>query len=132
MSKKNGIIVVVLLVVIAGGIYWMTTSKNTPSSSSTPTSSESTTQGNVITYSDSGFSPSTITVKSGDTITLKNTSSQSMQFDSDPHPIHTNDPELNVGEIGAGQTATVKAVTKGTHGYHNHLNPGQTGTIVVE
>lgn len=129
MAKRNVIIgLIVLVLLVAGGVYWMTHSSNTPTSSTT----SSTASGAVITYSDGGFSPSSITVKSGDTITLKNTSSQAMQFDSDPHPIHTNDPELNVGEVGPGKTATVKAITKGTHGYHNHLNPGQTGTIVVE
>jgi len=122
---------IVGVLVVAGGIYWATRSHTNPPTTNTPSQSSDSSVA-TITYSDSGFSPSTITVKSGDTITLKNTSSQSMQFDSDPHPIHTNDPELNVGAVGPGQSATVKAVTKGTHGYHNHLNPGQTGTIVVE
>ena len=135
MAKKNIIGIVILVVVVAGGIYWMNRKTNTNQTQANQTSSSatSTTQSAAtITYSDSGYSPSTITVKSGDTITLKNTSSQSVQFDSDPHPVHTDDPELNVGEVAVGQSTTFKVVTKGTHGYHNHLNPGQTGTIVVQ
>lgn len=86
----------------------------------------------VITYSDSGFSPSVVTVKSGSKITIKNVSSSAMQFDSDPHPIHTDDPELNEGVIEPGKSGTITVNVKGTHGYHNHLNPDQTGTIVVQ
>lgn len=100
---------------------------NTSTHSSTPNGRTTT-----ITYSDSGFTPKTVTVHSGDTVTLKNTSSQSVQFDSDPHPVHTNNPELNVGEVPSGQSSSFTVSTKGTHGYHNHLNPGQTGTIVVD
>ncbi len=136
MSKKNIIIALALLViVVGGGVFWMLRKNDTttPTTSATPsTSTNSSTQGTVITYDGKGFSPSTLTAHSGDTITLKNTSSGQVQFDSDPHPIHTNDPELNVGEVSPGQSATFKVITKGTHGYHNHLNPGQTGTIVVD
>ncbi len=137
MPKKNIIIgIVVLVVIIAGGAYWvmrnMSKPAQTPGSSSSSSSAGANQAAAIITYSDSGYSPSTITVKSGDTVELKNTSSQSVQFDSDPHPIHTDDPELNVGELSPGQTTTFKVITKGTHGYHNHLNPAQTGTIVVE
>lgn len=136
MSKKNLAIIIVLVIVVGiGAVVWMTrgsssTTNSTTSGNSTSSSSQSSAA--TITYSDSGFSPSTVTVHSGDTITLKNTSSASMQFDSDPHPVHTGDPELNVGEISPGQSATLQVAAKGTHGYHNHLNPAQTGTIVVQ
>lgn len=86
----------------------------------------------TITYTDSGFSPQTVTVKAGDKILIKNGSSAPMEFDSDPHPIHTDDPELNEGVIEPGASATITVNVKGTHGYHNHLDPSQTGTIIVE
>lgn len=134
MSKKNLIIVIVLLViVVAGGVFWMLRNNNTSTNNNaTNTSSSSSGQGMVITYSDSGFSPSTVTTHAGDKVTIKNTSSEDMQFDSDPHPVHTNDPELNVGVVVPGSSKTFTVNTKGTHGYHNHLDPGDKGTIVVE
>lgn len=55
-----------------------------------------------------------------------------MQFDSDPHPAHTTNPELNVGSVPPGEQMSFVVDTKGTFGYHNHLNPAQKGTIVVE
>ena len=54
-----------------------------------------------------------------------------MQFDSDPHPVHTDDTELNVGHVEPGGSMTFTVNKTGTHGYHNHLNPGDTGTIIA-
>ena len=88
--------------------------------------------GNTITYSGSGFSPATLSVKAGTTVTIKNTSSGDLQFDSDPHPDHTDDPELNVGLITSGQSKTVTVTTTGSHGYHNHLSATDKGTLVVQ
>jgi plastocyanin len=133
MPKKNIIIVVVLLVVvIAGGAFWMLRTPANKTDNTSTKSSTSTGQTTTITYGDSGFSPSTVTVHSGDTISIKNDSSRSMQFDSDPHPIHTDDPELNVGAVTPGESMSFTVSQKGTHGYHNHLNPSDKGTIVVE
>lgn len=112
-----------------------TSQSSTPSdtsSSNSNSSSSSQPAAPTITYSDSGFSPSTVTVKTGDTIAIKNTSSRDMQFDSDPHPAHTDNTELNVGIVAPGQSMTFKVTTTGTYGYHNHLNPTDTGTIVVQ
>ena len=86
----------------------------------------------VITYTSSGFSPGSITVKSGDRVTVKNESSSTLDFASDPHPVHTENRELNIGEIRPGSTMTFTVTTKGTYGIHNHENSTHTGTIVVE
>jgi len=99
----------------------------TPASPS-PTPAASTT----ITYNGSGFSPSTLTVKSGTIVTVKNNSSSALQFNSDPHPSHTDNPELNIGSVSEGGSRTFTATAKGTWGYHNHLDSSQTGTIKVE
>lgn len=148
MNKKAIIAIVILVIVVAGATLWMlrkdpvvteTSTNNTPTTSDsnansssptdtvTPTGSEA-----VITYSDSGYSPSSVTVKAGDKVIIKNTSSRSMQFDSDPHPAHTTNPELNVGAVSPGQEMSFVVDTKGTFGYHNHLNASQKGTIIVQ
>ena len=88
--------------------------------------------GNLITYTDSGFSPAQVSVKVGDTVTFKNDSTKNIQVNSAPHPAHTQFPELNIGSIAAGESKSVKLITVGTKKYHNHLSPGQNGTIVVE
>jgi plastocyanin len=134
--KKTWMIVgvVVLLVVIVAAVMWGGMYSNKPSTSSSNSSSNSTNASvaATITYSNSGFSPATTTVKAGDTVAIKNTSSSTMQLDSDPHPVHTDDADLNVGEVAPGQTKTFVVTHKGTFGFHNHLASSNTAKITVE
>jgi plastocyanin len=136
---KTIIIGLVALLVVGGGGYLVLHKKtnNSSASSSTQTTASSGSGSSqkaaaTITYSNSGFSPSTTTVKAGDVVAINNTSSGDMQLDSNPHPIHTDDTDLNVGLVGAGQTKTFTVTQKGTFGFHNHLNPGDTATIIVQ
>jgi plastocyanin len=140
---KKVVLAVVAVLVIAGVVVALTQSSNDNSNSSAnktkpaPALSNrdkpATTQVSAtILYTGNGFTPSTTTVKAGSTVMIKNASSSPLQFDSDPHPQHTDDPELNVGIVDAGSSATFKVTTTGNHGFHNHLNPSDTGTLVVE
>lgn len=136
--KKSSIIigVVVAAIVIVAAVLLL---GNKPaagpadsSGSSTAAPTNTTPAAATITYSSSGFSPATVTVKTGDTIAIKNTSNQTMQFDSDPHPVHTDDTDLNAGVVDPGQTKTFIVTQKGSFGYHNHLNPSDMGKIIIE
>jgi plastocyanin len=148
---KTILIVIAAILILGGGAFALTrksdkpaatnttTSTNTDTNSasdspaaSTPTQTDDQNSATTITYTDSGFSPKTMTVKSGTTVTIKNASSGPLQFDSNPHPEHTDNPELNVGVIASGQSKTFTVTKTGTFGYHNHLNDSDRGTIVVE
>lgn len=148
---KTGIIaVIVAILVIGGGAFLLTknkksnsttanssqnTSSSTPASNATDNSNaanSNSTDAVTITYSDSGFSPSSVTVKSGGKVTVTNTSSHDLQFDSDPHPVHTDDADLNAGMVAPGKSISFTVSKKGSFGYHNHLNAGETGTIIIE
>ena len=87
---------------------------------------------NVVTYSDSGFSPNSITLKVGEKVEFKNNSSANVQVNSAVHPTHQLFPELNIGVIAPNETKSVTFTKAGTYKYHNHLNTSQTGQIVVE
>lgn len=99
------------------------------------------TEEKVVMYTDSGYSPNTITVKKGETVTFKNNSSQSMWTASAVHPTHRGYPTTG-GCIGStfdacqgiqpGNSWSFKFDIVGTWKYHNHLSPGDTGTIVVK
>jgi plastocyanin len=130
-------------VVIIGGGYLVfhksstktaTTTPNTNSQSqgSSPGSTSNQNAPDTITFDGSQFSPATLTVKSGTMVTIKNTSSQDVQMQSNPHPTHTDDSDLNVGIVSAGQSKTFTVTNKGTFGYHNHLNPSTQGKITIE
>lgn len=92
-----------------------------------------------ITYS--GFSPNTLTINAGDTITFVNKDTNPHWPASAIHPTHTAYPESG-GCIGSkfdackalsqGETFIFKFNQKGSWKYHDHLNPSLTGTITVQ
>lgn len=90
----------------------------------------------VITLTDGGFTPAQVSVKSGGKVAYTNNSSAKIQIGSDPHPVHTANDELTGGdfviELAPGVSATVTLTKTGTWGYHDHLNPGIRGKVVVE
>jgi len=96
---------------------------------------------NVITYTSGGFSPSVINVKKGEEVTFLNESGGAMWPASAIHPTHTLYPTQGgcVGStfdacqgIQPGDSWSFKFDIAGSWKYHNHLNPSQTGTVVVE
>lgn len=95
----------------------------------------------AITYTDSGYSPNTITIKKGEAVAFKNQSSRSMWTASAVHPTHRGYPTTG-GCIGStldackgiqpGNSWSFTFDITGTWKYHNHLNPADTGTVIVE
>ena len=95
----------------------------------------------AITYTSGGFSPSVINVKKGEEVTFLNESGGAMWPASAIHPTHTLYPTQGgcVGStfdacqgIQPGDSWSFKFDIAGSWKYHNHLNPSQTGTVVVE
>lgn len=127
MNRTWTIIIAIVLIV---GVIWYVRS-NRATTTTVPTSTDTTATGTTIDYQN-GFSPSTTTVQAGSTVTFKNDSSRAIQVQSDPHPAHTDNPELNVGTIDAGSSKTITVTTVGDWGFHNHLNPSETGRITVQ
>lgn len=147
-ASKIATVIVIAIIILGGGYLILHKSSNSPApaaeSSSTPAASHqtasdtqaatppATTAAATITYTSKGFEPASTTVKSGDTVKIANTSDEAMSFNSDPHPTHTDNPQLNVGEVDAGQSKTVTLTTKGNWGFHNHFDPSERGRIVVQ
>lgn len=104
----------------------------TPPSSPPPVTSQAVTSG-IITYDGSGFSPKPITVKAGATVVFKNESSSDMWPASAPHPAHTDYPGFDaLKPIKPSESYSFTFMRIGTWKYHNHLNPKQYGSVVVE
>jgi plastocyanin len=91
--------------------------------------------GATITITSSGIQNPSVTVSVGQAVTFVNNDTRTHTMDSNPHPVHTDCPALNVGAISAGQSATSGALTVArTCGYHDHGDPSNTafqGQIVV-
>lgn len=98
-------------------------------------------QGTIITYTESGYSPATLTVKAGTRVTFKNATLWPMWPASAAHPTHRVYPTSG-GCIGSTFDACKEVQPndswsftfdyKGTWKYHDHARPHFTGTIVVQ
>lgn len=109
-----------------------TTTTGQPSTTSASPSTTATAEANTVTLTANGFSPATLTIKAGDKVTWINKSGAAATVNSDPHPTHTNYPELNLGQFSDGESLSLTFPKAGTYGYHNHFNPTQKGTIIVQ
>lgn len=131
---NKGIKVIIALVVVgaivAAALFMTKDSSKDNTEDDTPSGNAAASV--TITYSDSGFSPSEVTVRSGGTVKIVNETDGDVEPSSDDHPVHTDNSEINFGEIPAGESKTVTVDAKGTWGYHNHLSASETGTIIVE
>jgi plastocyanin len=92
--------------------------------------------GVTITITSSGVSPKTVTVSPGTQIMFVNSDTRIHQMSSDPHPEHTNCPEINFqGQLAPGerrQTGNLNDVRN--CGFHDHLqntNTSLQGTITI-
>lgn len=142
---KRILIVTTAIIIFAGlAVAMNKDDKNTDNTATTNTTNveqnpttqptDDTDKGSVqtITYINGGFSPEKLTSKSGENVVIENKSSGAIQFNSEPHPQHTENSELNVGSVAPGEKKTFVLTTLGTFGFHNHLNPSATGEIVVQ
>src|SRR5262249_2180789 len=73
-----------------------------------PTSSSSTNNPpvatNTITITSAGVSPNSIRITVGTRVTMVNNDSRVHDMDSDPHPEHTQCPQINWGTLQPGQS----------------------------
>ena len=99
----------------------------------------------VVEAGSSGFSPSTLTIKKGDTVKFVGQGTDSHWPASAVHPIHNKYPGSGLKKCSSGER--IFDACKGLLGdeefsfqfdevgewkYHDHLNPGLKGTIIVE
>ena len=167
MEGKTIGIIAIVIIIVAGGWYLLSgTPANapTPTTTSTPTgnsfittetpttnttTSTTTTSvtptGVTIAYTNQGFSPKSVTIPLGTTVTFVNQATSTMWIASAPHPTHqsydgtTRAQHCVAGYSGpapfdacsAGTSFTFTFTKIGTWGYHNHGNPSATGTVIV-
>ncbi len=99
--------------------------------------------GATITLTANGFSPKSVTIKKGGTVTWKNESTGKMWVASANHPTHTvydgttlqqhcaNGAPGSFDECSTGTTFSFTFNKTGSWNYHNHTNSSEFGTVVV-
>ncbi len=171
MEKKGlviGILAVVLVVLVGFAIFWVITGKKSASSEEDVTFSVDEEQNLVIApgenmerrieITSSGFSPQTVTIKQGESVTWINKQSNPSWPASALHPTHTVYPGVNYEEGGTyggskgcnsegdskdgafdpcrgleeGESWSFTFEQVGSWGYHDHLQLGKFGKIIVE
>jgi plastocyanin len=102
-----------------------------------PSGGGGTTTTTTITITASGVSPKTITVARGAQVTFVNNDVIPHDMESDPHPEHTDCPQLSqVGFLNPGQSKQSgnlnTARTCGYHDHNNDTNNSLKGSIVIQ
>lgn len=141
-TNSKLLIAVILIIVIVVGAYSLNTNKkikkNTSANNYSPNIMPTDTQTvqkeipPTVYVTNAGFSPSVITVKKGTMVAWTNKSDSLISINSDPHPTHELYPRLSLVDIPNGSSMGFIFNESGTYKYHNHHNPSQTGTVVVE
>jgi plastocyanin len=151
MKSSTAIIGILVVVILAGGAFFLMkglkNSSPTPDSMNTnqapvdnsmaPNSMASAaadqTEAQVITYTDTGFSPNSITIKQGSVVKFVNNSQKMMWVASSPHPAHTDYPGFDeLTGVAKGESFSFTFDKVGIHKYHNHLSPKDFGSVTVE
>ena len=104
----------------------------TPPATTTPTATATITIG-----TNGAISPTSVTVTRGGRVTFVNNDTRAHDMSSDPHPEHSDCPELNqIGFLTGGQSRTSGNLnTTRTCRFHDHNLPndsGLKGTIVIQ
>lgn len=119
----------------------------TQTASPSPTATQTAPSSLVVRYTDSGFVSNAVTVRKGGTVTFRNESSKKMWPASARHPDHTVYPGSSIQKCGTANQSSIFDACKGYDNgqswtftfnevgkwfYHDHLNPGSTGSITVQ
>ncbi|HXB28514.1 MAG TPA: cupredoxin domain-containing protein [Puia sp.] len=81
-------------------------------------------QGTTISITSSGYSPATLTVVTGSSVTWKNN-------DSAPHTISSSDGSISSGMIAAGSSYSKTFTSAGTINYFDAAKTSMTGVLIV-
>jgi len=89
--------------------------------------------GSGVSITASGFSPATVTVRSGTTVVFQNADTEPHWVASAPHPVHTGLLGFDAASpMAPGAFYAFTFTAPGTFGYHDHLNPATSGRVIVQ
>lgn len=155
-TKGNGAVWVLIIIALVGLVWWLAGSRGETIDTATTTMPTSTDQvatdtaslgsdivGEVtVTYTDAGFSPATVTINKGQTVRWVNQSGGPMWVATALHPTHEVYPGSDIDKCGSGadifdQCANTDSYVFtfneiGEWGYHNHVQAGKFGKVIVQ
>ncbi|QQG37760.1 MAG: hypothetical protein HYS26_04000 [Candidatus Kaiserbacteria bacterium] len=156
--QRNLLWAIVIVVVLGGGYLWWQSTQTPADTTGTTTGTSTGTIGSTtgdepgagsednfaasVAFDGTAFTPSTVTIKKGETVRWNNTSDKNVWPASAVHPTHSVYPEKTASDcLGSAFDACRGLIPgelwdftfnqMGTWRYHNHSNPSITGTVVV-
>ena len=130
--NKMFLLVIGVLVLVGGGYYLMSGQSQAPAEqgavneeAAVEEPGDAMVKGTAVEIKDFAFSPATLTVKVGDTVTWTNQ-------DSVGHSATADDGSFDTGILAQGESNTVTFTEAGTFAYHCTPHPNMTAMIVVE
>ena len=135
MNSRNGVIGLCAAAVLGATAVGCGNGSSNASPTSTPTPTPA--PALTITITSNGASPRTLVVAAGSQVTFVNNDSIDHQMYSDPHPEHTDCPELDsVGYLAPGQSRQTENLNiVRTCGFHDHIhfeNNSLKGSITIQ
>ncbi|HSX57644.1 MAG TPA: cupredoxin domain-containing protein [Candidatus Saccharimonadales bacterium] len=125
-SKKTNwlsfILVIVFVIICVGVLGYLLYNRNKPQPSPGQAVAAANTVGEVAITS-TGFSPSTILITKGSSVTWTNKDKSVHQIISDPHPSHSLLPGLDSGSLNFQESFTFTFEKTGKFTYHDENNP---------
>jgi hypothetical protein len=119
-----------LAAALAGALACGSSSSSTtsPSGSCTPSANA-----NTLVIMNGSICPQALTVSRGVQVTIQNQDSRTHDMASDPHPEHTDCPELNqIGFLNGGQSRTSGNLNTARRcGMHDHGDPNNASLKVA-
>lgn len=151
--NRNTVWIVIIAAVVVLAIVWFLSSRTPVVSLRTPIATPvietpevtAPASGVTVTYTDQGFSPKSVTVPAGTTITFVNQTGENMWVASALHPTHqtydgtTMSEHCTAGYRGpapfdqcvSGDSFSFIFLKVGEWKYHNHADATDFGTIIV-
>ncbi|MFI5894027.1 cupredoxin family copper-binding protein [Actinoplanes sp. NPDC051513] len=133
-TPSRRLLVAATLLVVAGAMSGCPSSSGTPSATATPAPASagasaagpaSAAGGSTVEIGNFAFTPPTLTVSPGTSVTWK-------FDDSTDHTVTADDNSFTSQPMGAGQTYEHTFATAGTLAYHCSIHPFMKGTIEVK
>lgn len=135
-NKRYVLIALILVVLVLGGVLLRNrnNSQKPVVTQQREQQSQSTLPKEVtVTLTEDGFEPKNVVIQTGSAVRWVNESGDdNATVNSDDHPTHKENKEMNLGSFSAGSTLVHIFTTPGTYGYHDHFHPEKTGTVTVE
>ncbi len=131
MNKLISTLPLIFLVFLAGCSAY---GPKTTTKTETPTVTTGTEK--IVEITSAGFTPSTLTINAGDTVTFVNKDVVPHWPASAVHPTHCEYRGCGVFDakkgLSQGEPYSIVFDVAGSWKYHDHLNPEVTGVIVVQ